>query len=191
MAATVVINRWTGAVGSPTKTAIQGSTNRMSTSDNASPGTANPIPIPAAGTNYSFWVATELNATAGPANGINNLKWYSDGTSFGTGLTCSGNQATSYVQATGTAGTTGTVLDTAVTASHYNAGGTTTSPLTASPVDVTTLTSGSPASIGGSTLGAAGTGDFGNFFVYQLAVGTTATVGTMAARTFTWQYDET
>lgn len=176
MAATVVINRTTGS--GPTKTTIQGTTDRLSTSDTQNPGTNNPIPIPAAGTNYSFWVSTRLQATAAPANGINNIKWYSDGTSFGTGLTCSGNQATGYTQATGTVGTTGTVLSTGNYAT-----------LAAAPVDVTTLTSGSPMSITGSI--AATTGDFGNFFVYQLAVGTTANVGTVAARTFTFQYDET
>lgn len=196
MAATVNIKRLTGAApGTAAAVNIDGTTNRMSTSDNPAPGTASPIPIPAAGTNYSYWVVTQLNAAVGPANGINNMKWYSDGTSFGTGLTCSGNQATSYVQANGTANVTGTVLDTAQTANHYNASGTATSPLLGSPVDVSGLNSGIPngavQNIGGSTLTAGGTGYFGNMFVYQLAVGTTATVGTMAARTFTWQYDET
>lgn len=176
MAATVIINRLTGAT--PTLTDITSTTNRMSTSDVAAPGTANPIPIPDAGTNYSFWVVTRLQATVAPSNGINNIKWYSDGTSFGTGLTCSGNTATAYVQATGTVGTTGTQLTTVNYAS-----------LSAAPADVTTFTSGAPKTVTGS-LGAA-TGEFGDRFVYQLAVGTTATVGTMAARTFTWQFDET
>lgn len=176
MAATVLIRRLTGA--GPTATDITSTTNRMSTSDVNAPGTSDPIPIPAAGTNYSFWVTTRLDATVAPTNGINNLKWYSDGTSFGTGLVCSGQTATSYVQATGTQGTTGTQL---TTGNHAG--------LTGSPVDVTTLTSGSPKSVTGS-IGAA-TGQFGDRFVYQLAVGTTAGVGTTTARTFTWQFDET
>lgn len=175
MAATVIINRLTGA--GPTLTAITSTTNRMSTSDVAAPGTSNPIPIPDAGTNYSFWVVTRLQATVAPDNGINNIKWYSDGTAFGTGLTCNGNSATAYTQATGTVGTSGTLLNT----TNY--------PTVTAPVNVTTFTSGSPKTVTGS-LGAA-TGEFGDRFVYQLAVGTTATVGTMAARTFTWQFDET
>ena len=189
MAATVVINRHTGtATGSPTvgttKTAISGGSTRLSYSDSPTPGTSNPIPIPAAGTNRSWWASTRLNASVGPSNGINNIKWYSDGTSFGTGLVCKGNDAaaaTGYTQATGSggAGTSGTTLATAA----YPA-------LSGAPVDVTTLTSGSPKSITGS-LAAAGTGDFGDFFVFQLEVGSTAAVGSTTARTFTWSYDET
>lgn len=176
MAATVIINRLTGA--GPTLTDITSTTNRMSTSDVAAPGTSDPIPIPDAGTNYSYWVVTRLQATVAPSNGINNIKWYSDGTSFGTGLTCNGQTATAYVQATGTQGTTGLQLNT----TNY-------ATLTAAPVSVTTLTSGAPKSVTGTL--AATTGEFGDRFVYQLAVGTTATVGTMTARTFTWQFDET
>jgi len=152
----------------------------MSTSDAPAPGTSDPIPIPGAGTNYSYWVVTRLEVvTTAPDNGINNIKWYSEGTSFGTGLVCSGNEATDYTQATGTQGTTGTEL----TVGNYTTGTLTT------PVDVTTFTSGSPKSLAGS-IGAA-TGEFGSRFVYQLGVGATAGVGTMTARTFTWQFDET
>lgn len=176
MAATVIINRLTGS--GPTKTAITSTTNRMSTSDVANPGTSDPIPIPTSGTNYSYWVVTRLECTAAPSNGINNLKWYSDGTSFGTGLTCKGNTATGYVQATGTQGTTGNVLNT----TNY-------ATLAGATADVTTHTSGSPKSVSGS-LGAT-TGEFGDRFVYQLEVGTTAGVGTTTARTFTWSYNQT
>lgn len=176
MAATVLIRRLNST--GPTATDITSTTNRMSASDAVAPGTADPIPVPASGTNYSFWVTTRLDATVAPANGINNLKWYSDGTTFGTGLVCSGQTATSYVQATGTQGTTGTQL---TTGNHAG--------LTGAPVDVTTLTSGSPKTVSGSI--AATTGQFGDRFVYQLAVGTTAGVGTTTARTFTWQFDET
>lgn len=177
MAATVVINRLTGA--GPTATAITSTTNRMSTSDVVAPGTSDPIPIPDAGTNYSFWVTTRLEATVAPDNGINNIKWYSDGVSFGTGLTCMGDSASGYTQATGTQGTSGDPLND----TNY------TQLASASGVDVTTFTSGSPKSVTGS-IGAA-TGEFGDRFVYQLGVGTTAGVGTMTARTFTWQFDET
>jgi len=177
MAATVVINRLTGA--GPTTTAITSTTNRMSTSDVVAPGTSDPIPIPGAGTNYSFWISTRLEATVAPTNGINNIKWYSDGTSFGTGLTCLGDDSSNYAEATGTQGTTGDVLnDTEVTGLSSVTG-----------TDVTTYTSGAPQTVAGS-IGAA-TGEFGDRFVYQLGVGSTADVGTMTARTLTWQFDET
>lgn len=176
MAATVLIRRLTGS--GPTVTDITSTTNRLSTSDSAAPGTANPIPIPAAGTNYSFWAATRLDITVAASNGVNNLKWYSDGSSFGTGLTCKMNTATNYVQATGTAGTTGTQL----TTGNY-------ATLAGAPADVTTFTSGSPKTVTGSAT--TGTGQFGDYAVYQLEVGTTAGVGTTTARTFTWSFDET
>lgn len=187
MAATVVINRHTGAPsGSPaigSLTDITSGTTRVSYSDSPTPGTSNPIPIPPSGTNRSWWASTRLQVTAQPTNGISNIKWYSDGTSFGTGLTCMGQTAaaaTGYTQATGSggAGTSGTVLNT----TNYPA-------LSAATVDVTTLTSGSPKSVTGS-IGAT-TGHLGDFFVFQLEVGSTASVGTTTARTFTWAYDET
>ena len=89
--------------------------------------------------------------------------------------------ATGYTQATGSggAGTSGTVLN----ATNYTA-------LSGATVDVTTKTSGSPFSVTGS-LAAAGTGDFGDFVVFQLEVTSTASVGSTTARTFTWSYDET
>lgn len=178
MAATVTIRRWTGA--GPTKTDITSSNTRMSTSDDPNPGTANPVPIPGAGTNYSFWVSTRLSADTTPTGTINNIQWYSDGgNGFGTGVTCVGNDATTYDQATGTVGTTGDEL----TTGNYTT-------LTGAPVDVFSFTSGSPKSITGSITNPS-TGDFGNFFVYQAAVGTTASAGATAQETFTWQYDET
>jgi hypothetical protein len=182
MAATVVIDRLTGTGGSETETDITSSNTRASTSDAPTPGTSDPIPIPTAGTNYSFWVTTRLETTVAPSGTIDNLRWYSDGNSFGTGVTVSGADASTgadagYRQATGTQGSTGTQL---TTGNHTG--------LDATPVDVTTLTSGSPRTLGGSTTT---TERFGDHFVYQFAVGTSASAGTTAQNTFTFQYDET
>lgn len=186
MAATVIIERHTGTAttdGGTTKTAITSSNARASTSDAPTPGTADPIPIPGAGTNYSYWVSTRLNCTGAPTGTIDNLNWYSDAVSFGTGVTVSGADASTgatvgYRAATGTQGTTGTQL---TTGNHTG--------LDAAPVDVTTLTSGSPRALGGTIT--ATTGRFGDLFVYQFGVGTSASAGTTPANTFTWQYDET
>lgn len=180
MPATVTIRRWTGASGGPTKTDITGGNTRASTSDAPSPGSSDPIPIPGSGSNYSFWVTTRLSADTTPDGTINNIQWYSDGANgFGTGVTCVGNDADSYVQATGTQGTSGDEL---TTGNH--------SGLSAAPVDVFGLTSGSPKSITGS-ISNPSTGDFGDFFVYQIQVDDTAGAGTISSETFTWQYDET
>jgi hypothetical protein len=183
MAATVVINRWTGASGSETKTAITGGNTVASASDthqSTAAGSSNPIRVPTTGTNYSFWVSTRLSATTSPSGTINNLRWYTDGSNnFGTGVTCKGQNATSYVQATGTTGTTGTQL---TTGAHAG--------LTGSPVNVFTYTSASPKSLSGS-ISNPSTGDFGDFFVYQIEVDTTAGPGVTNQETFTWVYDET
>lgn len=177
MAATVQIVRLTGA--GPTATDITSINTRANAEDaHTTAGTSNSILVPAAGTNYSYWVVTRLNVTAITAGTVDNLKWYTDGSNnFGTGVTCKVNTATGYVQATGTAGTSGTQL----TTGNY-------ATLAGAPVDAFTYTSGSPLSVTGTT---SATGQFGNYVVYQIEVGTTAASGATATETFTWRYDDT
>ena len=128
----------------------------------------------------TFSCVPSTTVTVTPSGTINNLRWYTDGANgFGTGVTCIGQEATSYVQATGTAGQTGTQL---TTGNHAG--------LTGAPVDPFTFTSGSPKSLAGS-LSNPTTGQFGSFFVYQVVVGTTALPGATPQETFTWKYDET
>ncbi|GAJ06578.1 unnamed protein product, partial [marine sediment metagenome] len=77
------------------------------------PGTTFPIPIPAADTKYSFWKSHCLNF-GGEFTEITNIKIYTDGGGFGTGITCNvGDEtidAADYVEATGTDGDTGTEM---------------------------------------------------------------------------------
>lgn len=183
MAATVTIRRWTGS--GPTKTDITSINTRANAEDtHTTAGTSNPIQIPTSGSNFSYWVTTRLSADSTPAGTINNIKWYTDGANgFGTGVTATVGtvpSATGYTQATGTAGTTGTELLSA------NYTGFTPSP----GDDPFTFTSGSPKSITGS-ISNPSTGDFGDFLVYQIKVGTTAGPGATAQETWTWRYDET
>lgn len=177
MAATVLIRRLTGA--GPTATDITSINTRANAEDaHTTAGTSNSILVPAAGTNYSYWVVTRLDVTAITAGTVDNVKWYTDGSNnFGTGVTCKGNTATGYVQATGTAGTTGIQL----TTGNY-------ATLAGAPSDVFAYTSGSPLSVSGTTTG---TGQFGDRVVYQIEVGTTAASGATATETFTWKYDDT
>lgn len=179
MPATVLIRRHTGA--GPTATDITGINTRANAEDaHTTAGTTNPIKVPAAGTNYSYWVVTRLDATVTPAGTINNIKWYTDGANgFGTGVTCKMNTATGYVQATGTPGTTGTQL----TTGNY-------ATLAGAPTDAFAFTSGSPKAVTGS-ISNPSTGEFGDRAVYQIEVGTTASAGATPQETFTWQYDET
>ena len=177
MAATVQIVRLTGA--GPTATDITSINTRANAEDaHTTAGTSNSILVPAAGTNYSYWVVTRLNVTAITTGTVDNIKWYTDGSNnFGTGVTCKVNTATGYTQATGTAGTTGTQLTTGAYAT-----------LAGAPVDAFTYTSGSPLSVTGTTTT---TGQVGDRVVYQIEVGTTAASGATATETFTWRYDDT
>jgi hypothetical protein len=180
MAATVTIRRWTGSGGGPTKTDITGSPTRLSTSDDPNPGSANPIPIPASGVKRSYWASTRLSADTSPAGTIDNLRWYTDGANgLGTGVTMNGQTATSYVQATGTPGDSGTEL---TEANHAG--------LTAAPVNVFTFTEGGPKAVSGD-ISNPSTGDFGDFMVFQIEAADTASPGVTPSETFTWKYDET
>lgn len=99
---------------------------------------------------------------------------------MGTGVSLNVATASTYIQATGTAGTTGNQL----TSANY------TSALSPSvATDAFAKTSGAPISVAGS-IGSV-TGDFGDFVVYQVAVVSTAGPGTTTAETITWQFDET
>jgi hypothetical protein len=178
MAATVTIRRWTGASGSPTKTNITSGSVRFCTADNINPGTSYPIPIPAAGTKYSYWVVTRLSADTTPAAIINNIKWYTDGAGYGTGVACKVQTATAYTQATGTEGDSGSILNT----TNYPT-------LAGATVDAFTETSASPLAVAGS-ISNPSTGDFGDFVVLQLEVDSTASQGILTAETFSWRYDE-
>lgn len=179
MAATVTIRRWTGGVSGPTKTNITSINTRANAEDAHSiSGTSNSILVPAVGSNYSYWVVTRLAVDVISSGTVDNLRWYTDGTNnFGTGVTCVGNTAGTYNQATGTPGQTGTQL----TTGNYVG-------LAGEPTDVFAFTSSSPKTIAGS---ASSVGDLGDFFVYQMVVGSSAQSGATAQETFTWKYDDT
>lgn len=182
MAATVTIRHWTGASGSPTKTDCTSATTMAVTEDaHYSSGTTNPIPIPSSSTNYSYWLPFRLSADVTPAGTINNIKVYTDGASgFPTNVAVKGETATSYVQPTGTEGTTGDLLNT----TNY-------ATLAGATADIFTWTSGSPKSVTGSITNPS-TGDFGDFVVIQVEVpSTVATSGETSGETLTWIWDET
>ncbi len=158
--------------------------------------TANPIPIPGAGENYSFWGQFYMEMTARPGSEIvNNMKFYSDGGGqYGTGITLEAGaqypvrksaDTTGYDLATGTVGDTGDRMD--------NGANKHTDLTTDTKVDVDTYTSGAPVSL---TIGETSTqldavGETCQYLVLQLEVGSTATSGTKTAETLTGRYDET
>lgn len=185
MAAVIAIHRYTGA-GETESAAISGGSTRASTSDNHyTTETTNPIPIPTAGTKYSFWVVTRLKCTTDPTGTVNNIKWYTTGSSnFGTGVAVEVATASAYdYDSAGTVGDTGTNL----TVANYGNG---TTDLNAEPSNAYAYTSGSPLSVSGSHSSGAPVA-FGDRVVYQIEVISTASAGTLTDDTYTWQYDET
>lgn len=183
MAATVLIYRWTGSAASPTYTditSINTVANAVDLHQTVAANSLYPVRAPTSGTNHSYWVVTRLYAQTSPAGTINNIRWNTDGSNnFGTGIACNGNSAAIYVQATGTLGVSGTVLN----PTNY-------STLDGPPADVFLFDPISPFNIAGS-LSSPNTGHFGDFFVYQMSVDPTASPGPTNQETFTWSYDET
>lgn len=190
MVATVTVFVETGPNATPveTDTTALGPPNiRFKTQDDATIDANNPIPIPASGTKRSFWKHIFLKATAGPFTQIDNVKFFTDGTGFGTGITVFVGDETpiktsvstaGYDQATGMVGDDGDELTT-----HTN--------ITAK-TDAFTFTSGTPKSV---TIGEAGAiidavNETTNYVIGQMDVASTAGPGDLPNETWTFQYDE-
>lgn len=166
---------------------------RFCTDDVYNPGTDNPIVIPSASFNYSYWKSHCLTF-GGTYTKINNIRLYCDGTiawTWGTsGELRIGARDTgvfgcppgSYVQATGTPGTTGTDLETGHT---YYSGQTNKSD------PITDYTSGSPCDIDNTDYTSSPDTSF--YAVLQVKVDTAANgaqPGQQSTETLTWLYDE-
>lgn len=179
MAATVKIKRWVGTAAAETKTDVTSGSTRLNATDAVAPGTSHPVKVPAAGTNYSYWASFQLETETSPSGTIDNIKFYTDGSNgLGTGITLKVGQATGYIQATGTEGETGDILN---DTNH-------TSLTAAGTSDAFGYTSASSLSITGSTTG---TEEFGNQIVLQIEVANTASAGASSSETMTVVYDET
>lgn len=170
MAATTAVYQYTGS--GPTGTSI---TNlRYKTADDSSgTDTTYPLVKPSSGTNYSYVAWTALYVSVAPTGSITNIKWYTDGGGFGTGLTLKGIMTNTYAQATGTQGTSGDLSSTVYT----------------SGTDMFTYTSGSPLTV--TSNATTGTGRYSYYVASQLALATSVTAGTLTAETFTFRFDET
>lgn len=155
---------------------------RFKVADNATIDTNDPVPIPSSGTNYSYWKQVYLYCDAAPDTQIDNVKLYSDGTVFGTGVTLNvGNETP--VKNSG-ADTGYDVADTAsIMTGHTDVTGVTS---------MATYTSGSAKTISISESGNIinAIGESSNYAVLQLAVTSTASPGNLADETITWSFDE-
>jgi hypothetical protein len=203
MVATVVVQEVTGA--SVTYQTVTNRVRLMTTdafTNQTTAQTTNPVIIPsgagagygATDWNYSYWKHVCLDF-AGSGFIITNINHYSNADitwTFGTGgalnrgckngtkgTVAQGCPTANYLQAVGTAGTTGNPISTSHT--YYNGGG------GDGVASVNSDTSASLALIDAGPISAAGKS---NMIVLQAKVGYDSTQGTQTAKTLTWQYDE-
>jgi hypothetical protein len=199
LVATVIVEQATGGSdGTPGAENTIATSTRLQTADQFDiSDTTYPIPIPAAGFNYSYWITVYLEITGGTFTQINNVRFYSDGTinwDFGTGGELRrGNRDTGdqgfamdsgYEVATGTQGTTGHTIEDGVDGHSFYNGQTTKT------TDVEGDTVGSPATV-----------DSGNHTIAEKCkaivlqckldtAGNGAIQGEQTDETLTFKYDE-
>lgn len=139
--------------------------------DPTSDGSTTFITVPTSGTNYSWRKSFKLNVTGAPTGSVSNLRFFSDGVSWGTGITCYAKASASYTQASSSDNTT--LFD-------------------GTAVSVTTYTSSSPLTINAGTVLTATTG-YGtqDYLVMQVGVTSAASPGVTSARTLSYRVDET
>lgn len=176
MAAVTKVYQYTGSGPTATNLTDNESGNlRYKTADDFDgQDTTYKVVKPGSGTNYSYVAWTALYVTTAPTGTITNIKFFTDGGGFGTGVTVKGIQTNTYAQATGTAGTTGDLSSTVYT----------------SGTDLFTYTTGSPLSV----TSAATSGSNARYSYYvasQMALSTSVSAGTLTAETYTWRWDET
>jgi hypothetical protein len=167
MAATIEIRSYHGA--SPDSgTNVAGGSVRFKQADNDTVDANNPIPVPGAGTNYSYVKNLRFYVGATPpSNSVNNLKFYTDGANgLGTGVGLVAKTTASYIDplANGTS-------------------------QVGSMSDAFGYTSGSALAVTGSITTETSQA-FGNYVHLQMTVGTSASPGTTPSETLTFSYDE-
>lgn len=173
MASVSEIDRYTGAAGSPTRTDVTSALTKLSTADTATPSAAHAIPRPAASPpgqiTRSYWMTLALYVTVAPAGGINNIKFWMDGTSAFTGCTLYVGETNTYTQATGTEGSYGDDSLVATT-------------------DAFTYTQASPLAV--TSNATTGTGRFSYYLVFQVDVTSSANPGDQSAESYWIGFDE-
>ncbi len=161
MAASVQIQELTGAGAGVDKTS---GTVRFKSVVSTAVDTSNAITIPTSGTTYSYLKNLQFNFQTGPATNIQNLRAYSAGVNFGTGVTLNYDTTNAFA----------TPFNTQLTGT-----------------DFFSKTSGSPIALDTTNAGPfTGTGYKGDVLRLQLAVVNTASAGLLSAKTATFTYDE-
>ena len=158
---------------------------RFKTADNNTVDSIDEIPIPSSGTNRSYWKHVYLKVVGGIFSRINNIKFYTNGTNYGSGITINvGNETpakdSGYVIANGIRGTTGNEM----VASHGGISGKTEV--------FGNYNSGSPKSISISESGSLmdSVNETSDYLVFQMDIDNTVTKADLSNKTWTIQYDE-
>lgn len=157
----------------------------------------NPVPIPGAGSNYAGWIHFLAKMTARPGTEVvNNLKFYTDGTGYGTGIGVNiGNQFPGNTAASPEAGYEVTAFNPiGTTCYEMSVAGPNGHSVITSTADAFAQTSASPftgPSISEASSQLDAVGEMSNYFCVQASVDNTAGAGVKAAETYTIRYDET
>lgn len=156
---------------------------RFKQGDDPTIDSADPMPITAATTEFSRWKQLYLKCDTAPDTQVDNVRFFTDGGGFGTGITVNvGDEFPLHSAAV----TTGYDVSDAneVMTNHTDITGSTSA---------FNYTTGSPLS--GPSISEAGSiidaiGETTNYLVLQMEVIDTASPGNLADETFTFRYDE-
>ncbi len=189
MVATVeIFTDFGGAVDAPgTKQNIDllGPPNaRFKDADNNTIDLLDPIPIPPSGTRFSRWKHFYPEIIVAPDTQIDNLKIFTDGSGFGTGITVEVAQETTPNTSAASGGYDVADVSNEDMVNHVD--------VILTPEDFFTKTSGAPKTVtiseAGSILDAVG--EESDYVILQMEVISTASPGDLADETITWEYDE-
>lgn len=156
---------------------------RFKQADNPTIDAVNPIPITASTTVYSYWKSLYLKCDTAPSTQVDNIKFYTDGTGFGTGITLNvadempthnSGATTGYVPAASAVSmiTNYTGVTAVTSAFSYNSG---------SAKTITISEAGAIINAQNETT---------DYVILQMVVIDTASPGDLANETLTFQYDE-
>ena len=176
MAATVLIEEWTGTTATPAQTDKTSGTVRFKNAANATVDNNNRLVVPTSLREYSFEKWLRLTVTVAPDVDIDNLRAYPDaGNSFGTGIKV-------WYAVDGAFTTPAEPANTNDPPQHD------ATPMT----DLWAASSGTPIDMDAINTGPfTGTGDIGDFLVLVMEVETNAANGALTAETLTFAFDET
>ena len=158
-------------------------TLRFKQADNPTIDSSDPMPITSSTTEYSRWKQIYLLCDTAPDTQVDNIRFFTDGGGFGTGITVNvGDQFPVH----NAAATTGYDVSDAneIMTNHTDI---------TSVTDAFTFNSGSPLS--GPSISEAGSiinlaAETTNYLVLQMLVIDTASPGNLTDETFTFRYDE-